>query len=183
LFVFKILLVSLLAAMFINKYKTVFKNLDAHKRFTIIKLKNSIAYNQFIGGITITFFPINILILPFIIPVIMLRSKRVSDFLLKFQYTLMVLIYAFIAMVIIVPLTPILFFKIIVNSVYILMTNKREKYKGENVVQFILSLVVSPIVIPISILVDVLSLPTVLLKESKTFEHKYQQSENLLNAD
>lgn len=83
LFIFKILLMSLLAAMFINKYRTVFKNLDAHKRYAIIRQKNNISYDSFIGGITLTFFPINFIVIPFIAPVILFRSKRISDFLLK----------------------------------------------------------------------------------------------------
>ena len=91
MYMFKVLLMSLLAAMFINKYKVVWSNLDAYRRFMIIKLKNSISYDRFIGGVTITFFPINFVILPFIIPITLLRSKRVSDFLLKMQYVFMIL--------------------------------------------------------------------------------------------
>ena len=74
---------SLLAAMFINRYKIVYVNLDAFKRFTIIKSKNSIAYDKFIGGVTITFFPINLIMLPFASPIIIFRSKRASELLLK----------------------------------------------------------------------------------------------------
>lgn len=83
MYIFKILLMSLLAAMFINRYKTVWSNLDAYRRFTIIKLKNSVSYDKFIGGVTITFFPINMIMLPFSFPIIILRSKRMSDILLK----------------------------------------------------------------------------------------------------
>jgi len=83
MYVFKILLMSLLAAMFINRYKIVWRNLDAYRRFIIIKLKNSVSYDKFIGGVTITFFPINLVMLPLSIPIIILRSKRASDILLK----------------------------------------------------------------------------------------------------
>ena len=83
MYIFKVLLVSLLGAMFINKYKVVWRNLDAYKRFNIIRMKNSISYDKFIGGSTLTFFPINIVMLPFIPSIIAFRSKRVSDFLLK----------------------------------------------------------------------------------------------------
>jgi len=83
MFMFKIMFLSLLAAMFINRYKQVFKNLDAYRRFNIIKLKNSVAYDKFVGGATLTFFPINILVLPFIFPLIFLRSARLSDTMLK----------------------------------------------------------------------------------------------------
>ena len=125
---------SLLAAMFINKYKDVWKNLDAYRRFNIIRLKNSVLYDRYLGGVTITFFPINVMILPFIVPLVMLRSKRASDFLLKMQYLFMVIMYALIAGLIIVPTTPILYLKLQLNSFYIFFTKKRQDYRGQNIV-------------------------------------------------
>ena len=70
-YVFNILLLSFLLAMFINRYKYVYKNLAALRRMNIIRLKNSSSYDASIGGVTITFFPVNVLALPFIVPVIM----------------------------------------------------------------------------------------------------------------
>ena len=121
---------SLLAAMFINKYKQVYKNLDAYRRFNIIKLKNSVAYDKFIGGVTLTFYPINIIMLPFIAPIVAFRSARVSDFLLKIQYVIMMLMYCGIASTFIVPMAPFLYLKILSNSIFILFNNKRQDYKG-----------------------------------------------------
>ena len=72
--IFKIMLMSLLAAMFINKYKIMYKNIDAYRRFSIIQQKNSVAYDRFVGGITLTFFPFNIMTLPFVAPITLLRS-------------------------------------------------------------------------------------------------------------
>jgi hypothetical protein len=46
-------------------------------------LKNSISYDKFIGGVTLTFFPINIIMLPFSLILTALRSKRGSDIMLK----------------------------------------------------------------------------------------------------
>jgi hypothetical protein len=69
--------------MFINKYKLIWTNLDAFKLFNIVRQKNSLAFDKYIGGITMTFFPINILILPLSVPVLSLRNARVSDFALK----------------------------------------------------------------------------------------------------
>ena len=116
MFIFKIILLALLAGMFINRYKTVFKNIEAHKRFSIIKHKNSISYDRFIGGITITFFPINIILLPFILPIALLRNKKASGFLLKLQYGIMVMLYCMVAGCMIIPAIPLLYIKIIVNS-------------------------------------------------------------------
>lgn len=45
----------------------------------------------------------------------------------------------------------------------------------------LIALVLGPVAIAISIIVDLLSLPNTLLKESKDFEHKYQLSSDRLN--
>lgn len=119
MYLFKVLLMSLLAAMFINKYKQVWRNLDAYKRFNIIKMKNSVSFDKFIGGVTLTFFPINILMVPFIPPIVALRNVRASDFMLKCQYTVMMLIYCGLAGVMIIPMTPVLYVKSVVNSLFI----------------------------------------------------------------
>ena len=83
MYIFKVLLMSLLASMFINKYKQVWKNLDAFRLLNIIRLKNSVAYDKYIGGVTLSFFPINVIVTPFILPILNMRSQRASDFLLK----------------------------------------------------------------------------------------------------
>jgi len=134
MYIFKILLMSLLAAMFINRYKTVWVNLDAYRRFTIIKLKNSISYDKFIGGVTLTFFPINIIMLPFSLILTALRSKRGSDIMLKVQYSIMMVLYCIISAIMFIPTAPILILKIYTNCIFILLNNKREAYKGENLV-------------------------------------------------
>ena len=144
-------------------------------------MKNSVAYDKFVGGATLTFFPINILVLPFIVPIIFLRSARLSDTLLKLQYVVMMLMYCVIAMTFVVPVSPILYCKVAANAIFIAMNNKRQDYRGQNIVMLIFSVVVGPIAITVSILIDLLSLPNTLLKESKGFEHKYQLSSDRLN--
>jgi hypothetical protein len=181
MYMFKVLLMSLLAAMFINKYKQVYKNLDAYRRFNIIKLKNSVAYDKFLGGVTLTFFPINIIMLPFIVPIISFRSARASDTILKLQYVIMMLMYCTLACTFIIPIIPILYLKVIVNALFIASNNKRQEYKGQNVFQLIFSILLSPFFILFSILIDLLSLPNTLMKDSKDFEHKYQLSTDRLN--
>jgi hypothetical protein len=111
MYIFQIFLMSLLVAMFINRQSEVSKNLDAFRRFNIIKLKNSEQYDQYIGGITTTFFPINILMLPFMLPVIIFRNPRISDFALKLQYAALMFLYVLIAILLVIPLLPILMFK------------------------------------------------------------------------
>ena len=82
-YVFNILLVSFLVAMFINRYSFLWGNLDALKRMNIIKLKNTSDYDPLYGGVTITFFPISLIILPFIPFVVLFKSQRLNEFILK----------------------------------------------------------------------------------------------------
>jgi hypothetical protein len=164
---------SLLAAMFINRYQSVWVNLDAYRRFTIIKLKNSISYDKFIGGVTLTFFPVNIIMLPFSFIITAIRSKRASDIILKVQYSIMMILYCCLSAIMFVPAIIVLTFKVYVNSIFILFNNKREAYKGENIIQLVKSLIFGPLFIVLSIIIDLFSLPNILLKDSVNFEHKY----------
>mmetsp|Transcript_30418 Transcript_30418/g.46594 ORF Transcript_30418/g.46594 Transcript_30418/m.46594 type:complete len:246 (-) Transcript_30418:419-1156(-) len=83
MYIFRVLFISLLAAMFINKYKQMFTQLDSFRRFSIIRQKNAVVFDKYIGGVTMTFFPINMLMVPFIIPILYIRNARASDFVLK----------------------------------------------------------------------------------------------------
>jgi hypothetical protein len=180
MYIFKVLLMSLLASMFINKYKMVWKNLDAYRLLKIIRLKNSVSYDKYIGGVTLSFFPINVVVTPFIIPILNMRSQRASDFLLKIQYILMIFMYLILALMITLPMAPFLYIKIMVNSVYILI-NRPASYNGENVVHFIVSFFSGPFVILFSIITDFVTIPSILLKESTNFERKYQLNSDRFN--
>lgn len=83
MFIFKVLLLSLLASMFINRYKHIYNNLEAIRLQKIVNLKNSIIYDKYVGGVTQSFFPMNIIMVPFMLPLAYLRSTRMSDFILK----------------------------------------------------------------------------------------------------
>ena len=124
-YIFNILLLSFLVAMFINKYKFVWKNLDALRRSNIIKLKNSSSYDSVFGSITITFFPFSIFVLPFIVPVVIFKSERLNDFILKIQYCIMIIIYCMLAIILAIPILPMLYAKSLANAVFILFNNKR----------------------------------------------------------
>ena len=118
-YVFNILLVSFLVAMFINRYSFLWGNLDALKRMNIIKLKNTSDYNPLYGGVTITFFPISLIILPFIPFVVLFKSQRLNEFILKMQYAIMVAMYCLIGIVLAMPVIPIYYAKCVSNSLYI----------------------------------------------------------------
>ena len=49
--------------------------------------------------------------------------------------------------------------------------------------QFLLALFANPLVIVVSLAVDLISLPSLLMREEKCFESKYQQSLDTLNKN
>lgn len=91
--------------------------------------------------------------------------------------------YCLLAIIIAIPMTPILYVKCMVNSTFILFNNKREEFNGQNIAQFSLALFSNPLVIIVSLAVDMISLPNLLMREEKCFESKYQQSLDTLNKN
>jgi len=61
-----------------------------------------------------------------------------------------------------------------VNAIYIAMNNKRENFKGENIVKLIITITFNPLLVIVSYLIDLISLPSLLLKDERGFEFKYQ---------
>ena len=76
----------------------------------------------------------------------------------------------------IVLLIPILYMKMIFNALFMGFTTTREHYKGERVVNIFISIFLGPVIIMISLLVDVITLPGVLMRDGETLENKYQAS-------
>lgn len=140
----------------------------------IIKLKNSASYDKLYSSVTITFFPISIMLLPFIPAVILFKSERLNDFILKIQYTLMMMMYSMLGCILFIPIMPLLFLKSISNAIYISMNNKRELYRGENTVNLLFTLIANPVLVVISYLVDLISMPSLLMMDERGFEFKYQ---------
>jgi len=118
------LLLRFLVAMFNNRYRIVFDNLDFLKRKNIINLKNSQSYDKRIGAITTSFFPINILLLPFIGPILYLKNDRLNDSVLKVQYWCLISLYFGLIIAFTIPILPVLFLKSIANSIYIMFFAK-----------------------------------------------------------
>ena len=167
------MLLSFLVAMFINRYKFVWNNLEAIRRMNIIKLKNTNSYDNLYGGVTITFFPISIIMLPFVIPVVVFKSERLNDFILKIQYALMILMYCFLGFLISLPIIPVLYLKLIMNAIFIYFNNKRQDYRGQHVINALFTIVLGPVLLFISLIIDLLSLPSLLLVDERNFEFKY----------
>lgn len=84
------------------------------------------------------------------------------------------LMYCVLAMLLSAPVLPLLYFKSVVNAIYIAMNNKRENFKGENIVKLIITITFNPLLVIVSYLIDLISLPSLLLKDERGFEFKYQ---------
>lgn len=133
------------------------------------------------GAVTCSFFPINIFVIPFLLPVVLYRSEKMSEVLLKVQFSLMSLIYTFMLMFMMIPVFPILYIKIIINSTFIMFANKRQKYMCQNFQQLCSTVFLGPAIIGMCFLIDLFQLPTLIMKSEREFEHKYQQIEHALN--
>jgi len=68
-YVSRLFLFSILISMFIFRYKAVWKSIEAKRRTDIIKLKNSQQYDPQFGAISMSYFPINLILLPFLLPI------------------------------------------------------------------------------------------------------------------
>jgi hypothetical protein len=79
-------------------------------------------------------------------------------------------------------ISPIMYAKMVLNSFNIMIIRKNSD-GIERYLDPLFSIIVSPFVIIISILVDIISLPNVLLRADSEFEHKYQRSVDELNED
>jgi len=107
-------------------------NIDAFSRLEAISQKNAAAYDRSLSGVTSTFFPINILMLPFYFPVVLLRNQRISESVLKLQYSFMIGLYFLLAFAFTGVLVPLLYCKMVANSFLILKRNKKEQFNNQN---------------------------------------------------
>lgn len=75
-----------------------------------------------------------------------------------------------------------LYMKLIMNAIFIFFNNKRQDYKGQHLINALFTTTLSPVILMISLVVDLLSLPSLLLVDEKSFEFKYQTSLEILSA-
>jgi len=118
----QILLVSFLITMFILRFFQVFKNIESIRRLDVIQVKNRQGYHPKFGAITISFFPLNVILLLYYPIALIMASERIDDFFVKAQYFSLVIIYCLLGLISSVVLFPIFYFKMVANSVYILWT-------------------------------------------------------------
>jgi len=152
---------------------TVSKNLDAIQRIKAIRLKNSASYHKIFGAISATFFPINLLLLPFAGPLMLFKNPRMSEFALKCQYWVMMSFYLLLSLLGSFPMIAFLYVKMIVNSVYIFNKTHKEAYKGQMMKQIALTVFLGLPLIIISLVVDVFYVIFILMMPANELEHKY----------
>jgi archaellum component FlaF (FlaF/FlaG flagellin family) len=176
-----VLLLNLLIAMFSNTYQRIYENKNAIRLKRILDMKNRLTYDPMIGSVTSTFFPINILMIPFMIPVIIVQNKKLNEMINKLQYAALIFFQAFVILILQFILFPIMYVKMVLNSINIMIISKNQGI--ERYLEPFFSVIASPFIIFISILVDVASMPTVLLQPEEEFEEKYQRNVDELNED
>jgi len=89
----------------------------------------------------------------------------------------MMVFYTILGAAIIIILSPVVYAKMVLNSGYILLNKKREHYPGENVIHFFMTGFLGPLIIAISIAMDTIIVPSLMMKSSNSFEHKYYNTE------
>lgn len=63
----------------------------------------------------------------------MIKNERLSEFALRLQYLVMVLLYGLVMCFLFVPSVPLLYLKSIINVIYIACKRKRQDYRYQNV--------------------------------------------------
>jgi len=126
--VYFVLLLNLLIAMFSNTYKEIYKNRSAIRLKRILNMKNNLSYDPTIGAVTSTFFPINIVMIIFMIPVVLVKSKKLNEMINKVQYAVLIVLQSIgIVFLLQIVLAPFMYFKMVLNSFNIMMISKNQK--------------------------------------------------------
>jgi hypothetical protein len=167
-----ILLLNLLIAMFSNTYQRIYENKNAIRLKRILEMKNHLSHEPIIGSVTTTFFPINILMIPFMPVVILVKNKKLNEMVNKIQYSGLIFLLSVAITILQFCLTPIMYAKIILNSFNIMITSQNQT-GIERYLEPFFSIIAGPFIIILSILTDLITLPTVLLYSEHLFEEKY----------
>lgn len=93
------------------------------------------------------------------------------------------LLYFLISLLIIIPLLPLLYIKMAVNSIYIFSIGKRQEYPGQNLKNMLISIFLGPLIVVASFFNDLITIPSILLKPNEEFELKYQLSEDKVSGE
>ena len=89
--------------------------------------------------------------------------------------------YSILGCIISIPILPMLYVKSVVNAIYIAIIGRnKQSFKGQNVVKLILTVTMNPLLILCSFAVDLIYLPSLLMRDDRGFEFKYQQALEIL---
>lgn len=95
----------------------------------------------------------------------------------------MVAMYCLIGIVLALPVIPIYYAKCVSNSLYIAGNKQRVDYRCQHVFKVMFTILLNPFLILLSLLLDLITLPSVLLKDEKKFNYKYQQTVDVMTQD
>jgi hypothetical protein len=108
--------------MFSNTYKDVQDNKKSIPLRRILHIKNILGYDQMIGSVSSSFFPMNIVILPFIPIIISVRNRNTNETFNKMQYSFLVMLYSVIFVAFQIVLAPIMMVKLAFNTLHLMFT-------------------------------------------------------------
>ena len=69
--------------MFSNTYQTIYENKNAIRLKRILDMKNHLSFDPLVGSVTTTFFPINVIMLIPMVPVILVKNKKFNEMVNK----------------------------------------------------------------------------------------------------
>ena len=119
-----------------------------------------------IGSVSSSFFPMNIVILPFIPVITSVRNRNTNETFNKMQYSFLVLLYSEMLLIFQLVLAPIMMVKLILNTLHLMFNLQGQTFYNQYIRPFWI-LIASPFIIIISIIVDFLTLPKIFWKNEE----------------
>ena len=74
-----VMLLNLLIAMFSNTYQIIYDKKESIRLRRILQMKNQLSFDPIVGSVTSTFFPINVVMIPFMIFIVVVKNKKANE--------------------------------------------------------------------------------------------------------
>jgi hypothetical protein len=81
-----------------------------------------------IGSVSSSFFPLNIVILPFVPIIVTVRNRNTNEIFNKMQYSFLVLLYSLIFLVFQIFLAPVMMIKLILNTLHLMFNLQGQNF-------------------------------------------------------
>ena len=78
-----VMLLNLLIAMFSNTYQIIYDKKESIRLRRILQMKNKLSFDPLVGAVTSTFFPINVVMIPFMIFICVVKNKKANEMINK----------------------------------------------------------------------------------------------------